>query len=307
MDIKTLRFGVELETVGIVREKAARAVHSVIGGEVVYEGGGYDKWTVVAPDGRKWTAMRDGSLSSEFYGAEVVSPILTWADFDALQEVTRALRAAGARIDKSCGMHVHVDGAAFLADGGAAKVGNLVKVVAKYEDVIHTSLGIADRVRGEYCKPVDGTFLRQVVRGVRTQTQLENAWYGEYENIRIARTAHYHQSRYRGLNLHSLFFRGTVEFRWFAGSLHAGKVKANVQLCLVLVAKALEAKCTNAKVRPAALETIRLELNSMFSNLGIKGEDFKTLRHHMLADLAACNSVHEGRAYLAAQRAAVAA
>jgi hypothetical protein len=33
---------------------------------------------------------------------------------------------------------------------------------------------------------------------------------------------HYDNSRYHGVNLHNVWYRGTVEFRWFEATLHAG-------------------------------------------------------------------------------------
>jgi len=35
-------------------------------------------------------------------------------------------------------------------------------------------------------------------------------------------------SRYHGLNFNSYFYRRTIEFRYFEGTTHAGKVKAYV-------------------------------------------------------------------------------
>jgi hypothetical protein len=45
--------------------------------------------------------------------------------------------------------------------------------------------------------------------------------------------------RYYGVNFHNVWYRGTVEFRWFEGTLHAGKVKSYVQFVLALAAKGL--------------------------------------------------------------------
>ena len=56
--------------------------------------------------------------------------------------------------------------------------------------------------------------------------EVSDAWYG-YRNTSPQR---YDQTRYHGLNLNSLFFRGTIELRYFKGTLHAGEVKAYLQL-----------------------------------------------------------------------------
>lgn len=44
--IKTRNFGIEIEMTGLTRCQAAKALSGVLGGEVVHEGGTYDKYTV---------------------------------------------------------------------------------------------------------------------------------------------------------------------------------------------------------------------------------------------------------------------
>ena len=44
--IKTRNFGIEIEMTGLTRCQAAKALSGVLGGEVVHEGGAYDKYTV---------------------------------------------------------------------------------------------------------------------------------------------------------------------------------------------------------------------------------------------------------------------
>ncbi|WP_426742735.1 amidoligase family protein [Gemmiger formicilis] len=39
-----------------------------------------------------------------------------------------------------------------------------------------------------------------------------------------------HEHHYHALNLHSVFYHGTVEWRLFNSTLHAGEVKANIIL-----------------------------------------------------------------------------
>ena len=58
--LKTLRYGIEIETVGLNRERLARAIQTVTGGNVVNEGRG---WRVTDATGRAWQVVPDGSLS----------------------------------------------------------------------------------------------------------------------------------------------------------------------------------------------------------------------------------------------------
>ena len=69
---------------------------------------------------------------------------------------------------------------------------------------------------------------------------------------------HYDDSRYHALNLHAMFSKGTVEFRLFNSTLHAGEIKAYVNLCLAnssAVALSPAWKCIPliSSIRPAAV------------------------------------------------------
>ncbi len=97
--MNTLRFGIEIETIGQTREVVARAIQSVVGGEVRHVGTPfcYDPWKVIDRRGRSWQVMADASLDArKDYQAEIVSPILHYEDIAELQEIVRAVRAAGA-------------------------------------------------------------------------------------------------------------------------------------------------------------------------------------------------------------------
>ena len=49
-------------------------------------------------------------------------------------------------------------------------------------------------------------------------------------------------TRYYALNLHSVFYHGTLEWRCFESTLHAGKVRANITLALAISAQAIAQK-----------------------------------------------------------------
>ena len=110
-------------------------------------------------------------------------------------------------------------------------------------------------------------------------TRLESIWYegsnGSYE--------HYNWTRYYALNLHSVFYRGTVEFRCFNATLHAGIVKAYVHLCLAMSAQAIAQRSTVMRRTQSDNElfTFRVWLVRM----GLNGEEFKNTRDHLLKHL----------------------
>lgn len=287
-DMATRTFGVEIETYGLGIERAARVVAEVLGGTTAVVGGYYGTVAAVAPDGRRWLAMSDGSILGSG-GAEVVTPILRGAeDLETLQRVVRALRAAGARSDAEhqCGIHVHV----YMGDADPAAVGRLARTVAKLDGFIRRAAGVTPSRGAAWACPLDVPTRQSghvadlpALARARTWDALGLAWYGSRGALSAAIAGnHYDGSRYHGLNLHSLWYRSrrTVEFRYFDGSMHAGRIKAYVQLCLAIAAKAVTTTAASAK--PAKTATY-LDAIHAVQSLGLVGEEYATLRHHLLA------------------------
>jgi hypothetical protein len=183
--MKALKFGIEIETVGLGRLQLAEALRTALGGEVTAQG--YD-YALVDGKGRTWKVVPDGSLSGVLNG-EIVSPVLTYDDIDDLQEAVRAVRKAGARADTSTGIHIHIDGSRF----DAKSVTNLVKTVHKQERLIEHALGIRQERLVRYCRPIEPQFLAQLeARRPRSLADVSAAWYGR-ANVRPTR---YDSSRY---------------------------------------------------------------------------------------------------------------
>lgn len=285
--MKALTFGIEIETVGATRETVAAAIQSVVGGQISRRYDAYDTVQVTALDGRTWKCVRDASLSMQNH-AEVVSPILRYADIETLQTVVRAIRACGAKVDYSCGIHIHVGADAFSTKG----LVNLLKQGRKQDALISKALCISAAREVRYCKGVEQTVLDRIAaKKPTTLDELNECWYG-YRNVS---PTHYDSSRYHGINLHNVWFRGTVEYRWFDGTLHAGKIKAYVQFCLAFSARAINAKSASAERRPFVAETAKYDFRCFLLALGLIGDEFKTCRKHLLDRLEGNASWKHGR------------
>ena len=165
----------------------------------------------------------------------------------------------------------------------AKSVTNLVKLIHKQERLLEHALGVSEARLSRYCRSIDPGFMQRLeARRPRTMQEVSDAWYG-YRNHSPQR---YDQSRYRGLNLNSLFFRGTLELRYFNGTLHAGEVKAYVQLALALAAKALSARTASSKRREFNPATAKYDFRVVLLHLGLIGDEFKTARLHLTKKLA---------------------
>lgn len=208
---------------------------------------------------------------------EFVTPILRYEDMDTLQELVRVLRRAGAIANSSCGIHVHVG-----ADQHSAKsLRNLVNIFTSKQDIIYKALDVKCSREISYCQKPESE-LSEHFNADKPQdmSRAADIWYAGYCGDR---NAHYYSICYHGLNLHSVFTKGTVEFRCFNSTTHAGKVKAYVQFCLAISHQAIVQKSTSAKVTKSDNE--KYTFRSWLLRMGLIGEEFKTCRKFLLQNL----------------------
>ena len=161
--MKTQRFGIEIEMTGLTRSAAAKIIAGHFGTSAVHIGGGYDTYTVRDDDDRQWKLVSDASIrcesrngenASKLYSVEFVSPICHYEDIETIQELVRKLRLGGAKVNSSCGIHVHVD----ASTHNAKTLRNIVNIMASKEDLLYKTLkvGVA---RERYCKKWTQDFL----------------------------------------------------------------------------------------------------------------------------------------------------
>lgn len=264
-------FGTEIEVEGITRHEAAKAVKEIVGGTIEGTLGG--NYSVTDNQGRKWKMVHDGSLRGA--AAEVVTPVLTLADLDTLQEVVRNLRHKGAKISERTGAHVHIG----ASDLNAKQIANLVKIFYKQEQLIYKACGVLGCRLAHYTRPTDREFINRISNGkIKTDRDLNVAWFGYYN----PNPSHYDNHRYRALNLNNLWNeKKTVEFRLFNGTVHAGEVKTNILLALTIVNMAKEAKSASNKQRAVDAGTSKYDLRCFLLRLGMIGAEFKTARFHL--------------------------
>lgn len=272
-----MTFGCELEYEGISQEKAAKTVATAVGGEWRYVGRHLHNYEVTMADGRKWQIVSDGSLRGT--SSETVTPILKIADMETLQEVVRALRKAGAKVNERTGLHIHI-GAKEMTP---AQIKNLVRIFYKQETLILKAIGTRANRLGWYTRPTDKEFVDKICKMANpTMEKLNAAWFGHYN----ANPTHYDQHRYRALNLNNLWGYGakhTVEFRCFEGTTHAGEIRTNVLLAILIVLKAMSAKAASAKnPRAYSSASAKYDLRVFLLRIGMIGSYYKNPRMHLM-------------------------
>ena len=278
--MKNQTFGIEIEMNHITREKAAQVIATHFGTSVTHAGGVYDTRNIPDAQGRIWKVVSDASIDGPANErTELVSPICRWEDIETVQALVRALRRAGARAHQSCGIHVHIGKGAHTAK----TLRTLVNIVNAKEDLLTMALQISGSRRERWCKPVDPSFLNRLNRAKPKQMDsFAKLWYNTNDWQRSAHE-HYHQSRYKLLNLHSTFQKGTIEFRAFNSTLHAGEVKMAIQLCMAISHQALT--INSASPKPTQTDNPKYAFRCWLLRLGFIGEEFETARLHLLKHL----------------------
>lgn len=304
-EMKKQTIGVEVEMNNITRRAAAKLAAEFFGTsryeDTAYRNG-YYTWSAWDAQGREWKFQRDVSIDGpDSEQCEMVTPILTYADMETLQELIRKLRRAGAKSDatRGCGVHIHIG-----ANGHTPQtLRNLANIMASHERLIADALAIDRGRMNRYCRTVNPRFLQEVnKRKPKTMSQLADIWYTS-NGADCGRNRHYNDSRYHMLNYHATFTKGTIEFRLFqfdapAGGkrngLHAGQLKSYIQLCLALSQMAKTVKTASPK--PQQNENPKYAMRTWLLRLGFIGEEFATARDILTRRLAGDTAFRHGRA-----------
>ena len=290
IDLRDQCYGTEIEMTGITRQHAAEVVAAMFGTEY-YHRSSYDSWCVRDREGKEWKFSRDISINpqqraggrkveaDDDYRTEMVSPKLTYAEMGKLQEVVRCLRHNGAFVNHSCGQHVHVD----AANHTPRSLKNAMTIMYSKEDILFKALKVQTSRESNYCQKVRPAVLEKIRKMPNSTISMEKfkqAWYeggdGSHE--------HYNWTRYAALNLHAVFSKGTLEWRCFESTLHAGEVRANITLALAISAQAINQKCTQMRKTPIT-ENPAFTFRTFLLRLGLIGPEYKNIREHLLKNL----------------------
>lgn len=295
--MKTQKFGIEIELTGITRRDAAKIIAKHFGTTETYSGGTYRRYEVKDNQGRTWKLVSDSSITCELkdgtavgeeYETELVSPICTYEDIETIQQIVRELRHKGAIANSSCGIHIHINAAPHTA----RSLRNIANIMASKEDLLFKALGVSAYRESSYCKKISQEFVTQMNRTKPTTTdRVGRIWYESQPESRYHRPhtvaerqrEHYDSSRYHALNLHAVWQKGTIEFRCFNGTTHAGKIKTYIQLCLAISHQALTSKGSSAK--KTVTDNEKYTFRTWLLRLGLIGEEFETARKFLLENL----------------------
>lgn len=163
------------------------------------------------------------------YGIELQTPKLQGKNGEEfLFQLSSKIIEAGFGVNKTCGMHVHLDSKDYLKNVDAAK--SLMAFYVVFEDVI-LSLLPRSRRSNEYCRRLGNEYKLSDIINAENMEALERAWYKTHSKTRVEELKDTrHDSRYSGINFHTFFAEGHMEVRYHNGTIVAPKILEWVNL-----------------------------------------------------------------------------
>ncbi len=164
-----------------------------------------------------WSFVLDDTIKGAG-GNELVSPILTGLKgLVELYEVLLLLQEfPELQVNETCGFHVHhgVDRSEF----DNRELFQLMRIISIFEGYIYHLLP-EERRRAETCRPLEVDLYDWYRREGSEEDipRVQSLWYSpeNRDDLKTPRHHKFHPTRYHGLNLHSYWYRGTIEFRYY--------------------------------------------------------------------------------------------
>lgn len=204
---RAFTMGVEIECFGIVKSEVRAALQrkGVLSIETGYDHNDQKK---------AYKLGHDGSING-LNSCEVVSPILK--NLKSLKVVCDTINEHGARVNRSCGLHIHLGADQLTLDQWV----RVIKNYARIEPIIDTFMAESRRYNNNhYCKSI-----------IACADRFENGSVNEFRDIEAA----FSFDRYHKVNVMSYRRHKTIEFRQHHGTTDFNKIKMWAEFVTALV------------------------------------------------------------------------
>jgi hypothetical protein len=172
-----------------------------------------------------WSIVNDGSIK----GKEFVSNILQGKAGEEIVKKFCKYSVEYSRITKSDGFHVHIDASDYKRS--VKRLKNVIGLYSLIQDLFFEYVP-KSRLGNRYCKKIDFA-----TGDVKKRYDIDNILYGTSSvcTIKDNKRNKYDDARYYWLNVHSLYYRGTLEVRSHSGTMDYRKILEWVNIHGLLV------------------------------------------------------------------------
>ena len=173
-----------------------------------------------------WQDVNDTSINDEYGREFIMVPEIGDDAFALVKSFCSWASDNDFYVNDSCGLHVHTDGYYIGVQG----LKGILLTVKALEPFIYDMLP-PNRSKNRYSSPMDDGITSDDILSISSAKDLSILWY-ENMNKTEATTEKYNSSRYRGLNIHSRFLHGTIEYRYHHGTLNSYFITKWMAFCL---------------------------------------------------------------------------
>jgi hypothetical protein len=186
----------------------------------------------------------DGSVTDP--GIEVQTPAASADKLEYyIRSATKGLRDAGYSVDRSCGLHIHIDGEGFVDN--AENTNKLAMTYYALEPMLFAMLPRSRRSNG-FCRAITNRIndvnFKKFTKSPKQVDKyaFQKIWYGQSDEEYLLRTHKGNRGwdRYYGFNYACLFGLGHLELRYHHGTINAKKIRNWVRLNLFMMDWALK-------------------------------------------------------------------
>lgn len=184
-------------------------------------------------------------------------------------------------VNSTCGLHIHLDGGKdFLVSPSVnpKRLKALIMFYLNYEDVILSFLPYSRR-NNRYCCPLSYNYQTEDVVKVKKMTTFEQMWYKERDQRYVMRKKanRYEDTRYSGINFHTLLSDNHIEIRFHNGTIDKTKILNWISLHCAILDYVASGNYDNHKNMSNDLaRDIESKTRRMFNMLNI---DFSVMRY----------------------------
>jgi hypothetical protein len=181
----------------------------------------------------------DGSISGDEYNSPILggTHVEGWVD-----EICRYLAKEQQKVDTRCGYHLHIS-LKEKTDDKAEEIEQLKRILKAYkyfEPVLYGMLPPSRRA-GKWCSPVGLSY--EEIENIHDERSIMRYYYRakrlDGKKIDDIKSSKGNEFRYYNLNLHSYFYRGSIEIRSHSGTLNPTKIKNWIYINTIIIKSAI--------------------------------------------------------------------
>lgn len=234
------------------------------------------------------TSVGSGKHNGRYYerGIEIQTALFGGKKGEkTIRAFCKKLQAVGSAVDRTCGLHIHIDTADIRKLPNEEQATVVKKIMAfhlLWEPTLLSFLP-ANRRNNRYCRFLVADYSLEALKRCTLLEEVAEFWYRDNFRSALLRARNRSdQTRYYGVNLHCFFSRDNLEIRHHSGTLNAQKILEWVNLHTRILDYCMQSEVTLSGIEDAAMAvkglSVSQKIESLCTLLGISADSIEYLQ-----------------------------